>query len=123
MKIKQFLVVTDIDKFAASNYSNCFSLFERDTCLPKDWVVFGEIEIDMDQFDVSIDDVIANSASAIQAKIERETKYFNQKMERLRKQADLIRTPISDDECDSDEESRDAIAEHELNKFNSLERK
>ena len=46
MKIKQFLFITNPDKFLKGDY-NCFSIFDEPLG-PDEWILCGEIEIDVD---------------------------------------------------------------------------
>ena len=47
MKFKQFLTITDAAAFLKGDYSSCFSLYDHAVSV-KDWIVCGEIEIDVD---------------------------------------------------------------------------
>ena len=48
MKIKQFVVIANPEDFMRGDYSSCFTLFHSDKHLPDNWIVCGEIDVDID---------------------------------------------------------------------------
>lgn len=48
MKIKQHVVITRPDAFLKANYYACFALYGSAENLPSEWIVCGEIEIEVE---------------------------------------------------------------------------
>ena len=47
MKIKQHIVITDVQELAAGNYYSCFNLFDHETSV-SGWINVGPIEFEVD---------------------------------------------------------------------------
>jgi hypothetical protein len=48
MKLNMHVIITDPAQFLKGNYHNCFSLYDTDLYLPKDWVHCGTVDIDVE---------------------------------------------------------------------------
>jgi len=72
MKIKQFLVITNPEKFLRGDYAHCFGLFGYETDV-SEWVNCGEFDLEVN---VSNGEVIACTIRAIEGEIEEQKADF-----------------------------------------------
>ncbi len=70
MKIKQTIVITDPDVFLRTNYTSGMNLFDSNRNLPKEWIVCGEIDLDID---VNINDITLTVINTINEAMKAET--------------------------------------------------
>ena len=123
MKIKQNLFITYPDAFLRGDYNSCFSLYQLESC-PDEWILCGDIELDMSDYDIVESDVSLQVIKAIDAEMTQSTIEYNKRMAMLkgRKQELLaLPQPDEDDGADDDfdrwqnneEDSRDEIARRE----------
>ena len=106
MKIKQHLFITNPDAFLRGNYNNCFSLYQHDSC-PDEWILCGDIELDMSDYDIVESDVSLQVIKAIDAEMTQSTIEYNKRMAMLKgRKQELLALPQPDsvmDEWDAKE--------------------
>lgn len=79
MKIKQYLHITDTERFLRGDYDGCFTLFDHESGIDE-WVFVGEIDLDID---IDIQRIISKTTSALDKEIEMERQVFTKRLASL----------------------------------------
>ena len=132
MKVKQYVVITDPERFLKGDMS-CFTLLPNTNYLPKDWTVFDTVEFAV--YSSEHAELLQKATAELDADMGKLEAAMNVLEQRKRELLAITHQPepvpqyekdhpeeYSDEKILSDEESLDEIAARELRAFNSLER-
>ena len=88
MKVKQYVYITDADKFLSGDYNFCFSVSNDDSYGYDSWILCGEVDIEVT---VDNDAVMKSAIDAIDEQEEKTRAEFEMKMTMLKtKKANLL---------------------------------
>ena len=91
MKIKQFLHITNLDKFLKKDYSDCFNLDAEDCDYMTKWHSCGEIEIEID---IDSNALVLKTIGIIDDEMKNQRAQYSRSMEVLeQRKAELLSLP------------------------------